>query len=38
LIDEEIEKQTRIPKTYFSLIFQNFETNKDFDFEVSKLS
>ena len=37
LIDEEIEEKTRILKTRFSLIFQNFETNKDFDFEAPKL-
>ena len=37
LIDEEMKNKTRFPKTLFSLIFQNFETNKDAEFLAQKL-
>ena len=34
---KKLKNKTRIPKAYFSLIFQNFETNKDREYEAQKL-
>jgi len=35
---KKLKNKIRIPKTWFSLIFHNFETNKDREFEAQKLA